>query len=238
MGNVYGRWRAVLGILWAAACFASPRAPTQGSPASVGAITFTTAQVSRGARTFDAICRGCHTVTEEGDSPRHLLGRAFLERWNTVGDLYGKVSLTMPANHVLSLSGTQYADVVAFLLSANGLHSGSRPLTADRELLRDWYLGNSRARSDTPQTQAADTAHGATSAKSADRGRRFFSVRPDCAIRPNRRRRWADRRVSRCPRRISAYSLMAFRRARLPKINLPVRSSSPTGTVWGSCMRM
>jgi mono/diheme cytochrome c family protein len=136
---------------------------------------YTQEQAIRGAKVFNFICSGCHIVDGSGAPPRNLEGKDFLAQWNTVNDLFGKVSLTMPASHVLGLRKEEYAAVVAYLLQVNGLPAGAVPLADDREVLRRQFLtvGASPIRANT-DSDGATGKEGYYSASQALRGRAFF----------------------------------------------------------------
>ena len=108
----------------AAAC--APKAPTA---------PFTTAQVERGHVVYDRSCANCHGAGLEGAVGPVLAGSAFLAKWSapgrTAGELHHLISTTMPRPVVGSLSDAEYVDVLAYLLSRNGITpSGSTDATA------------------------------------------------------------------------------------------------------------
>jgi hypothetical protein len=101
------------------------------APASVLDGVYTAAQASRGEAVYTRSCSGCHEG-QDADGPL-LIGKLFLDRWreDSLGSLFTFVRTTMPGNAPGSLDPQVYADVLAFLLEANGLPAGSRELTPD-----------------------------------------------------------------------------------------------------------
>jgi hypothetical protein len=92
---------------------------------------FTAAQAERGHAAYEARCIQCHEGLE-ADGPG-LIAKAFLDRWreDSLGSLFTFVATTMPGSAPGSLDAQVYADIIAFLLEANGLPPGARELTPD-----------------------------------------------------------------------------------------------------------
>ena len=101
------------------------------APASVLDGVYTTAQAERGHAAYEARCIQCHEGLE-ADGPG-LMDKAFLDRWreDTLAPLFTFVTTTMPGNAPGSLDSNVYADIVAYLLEANGLPAGARELSPD-----------------------------------------------------------------------------------------------------------
>jgi S-disulfanyl-L-cysteine oxidoreductase SoxD len=119
-----------LGVLTAAAllAMAAPQATT------VWDGVYTEQQAERGNITFSASCARCHSSEPNaGEEGRQLVGEHFWQsyRESTVDHLLDFVSKNMPNGNGGSLSAGSYADVVAFILSRNGLPAGTRELTKD-----------------------------------------------------------------------------------------------------------
>lgn len=83
-------------------------------------------QADRGRGTFRSVCGECHYSREFRDDQFK-----FSWRRRSVGDLFGHIAETMPENAPGSLSSRQYTDVVAYILSLNGIPPGSSELPAD-----------------------------------------------------------------------------------------------------------
>ncbi len=157
MTNPSSGYRArVLGTvagLLAFSAFAAPAlspeaAPTAASDAvstyvpnerSVWSGVYTAAQAERGRAAFEASCAACHRpdLSGRGTAIPALRGASFTdERHGTsVGELYGLVRSTMPPGRPASLGPEVYADVVAYLLSANAFPPGETELPSHEESL-------------------------------------------------------------------------------------------------------
>jgi mono/diheme cytochrome c family protein len=93
---------------------------------------YTEQQADRGAVSFAASCARCHSSEPNaGEEGRALAGAPFWEsfRESTVDHLLDFVSKSMPNGAGGTLSANTYADLVAFILSRNGLPTGSAELT-------------------------------------------------------------------------------------------------------------
>jgi Cytochrome C oxidase, cbb3-type, subunit III len=92
---------------------------------------YTTEQAARGQDAYRGDCVLCHEgVNQEGPD---LKGTAFVDRWrgDDLDALFKKIRTDMPGNRPGSLAESTYVDVLAFLLSANGLPAGRKELTVD-----------------------------------------------------------------------------------------------------------
>ena len=96
--------------------------------------SFTAAQAERGKIAYNANCVSCHgqnLISATYGTP--LAGEYFAGNWNgkPVGDLYRKAHDTMPPSRPGTLPATDYADIIAYVLSVNGLVAGDAELPAD-----------------------------------------------------------------------------------------------------------
>jgi mono/diheme cytochrome c family protein len=112
---------------------AAPQSPPSGAG--------TAAQARRGEVVYLRVCERCHMVDLRGDSAEEIPALAadeFLARWRerTAADLFLKISRTMPASAPATLAPRDAADLVAYLLQANGLRAGGEELPAEADLLR------------------------------------------------------------------------------------------------------
>jgi alcohol dehydrogenase (cytochrome c) len=93
---------------------------------------FTQAQVTAGGQAYNDNCGQCHNPDLSGtnDAPQ-LAGSAFIGAWKgrTTEALYSKISKTMPAGRGGSLDEATYANIVAYVLHANGAAAGNTALT-------------------------------------------------------------------------------------------------------------
>jgi len=115
-------------VIVSAAGFAT--AVAQG-PTTVLDGVFTPAQAERGEAVYSSYCIGCHEGLD-ADGPE-LMGKAFLDRWrdDKLEALFTFIKTTMPGNTPGSLDERVYADIIAFILEANGLPAGKRELRPD-----------------------------------------------------------------------------------------------------------
>ncbi len=100
---------------------------------------FTTDQSKRGEAVYNANCAMCHQPDLGGKEPvPELAGDKFLAHWlgHPVGELFTRVSTTMPQGKPGSLTHDQYIDVIAFIIDANGFKSGTTELKADSDALK------------------------------------------------------------------------------------------------------
>jgi mono/diheme cytochrome c family protein len=95
---------------------------------------FTEAQSKRGQAVYAETCANCHGVELEGmDMSPPLAGATFGSNWNdlTMGDLAERIRISMPADRPGTLTRAQVADVMAFMLKANGFPAGESELPND-----------------------------------------------------------------------------------------------------------
>lgn len=121
-------------VVMGAAQAPAPAAPVPARTVWDG--VFTTEQAERGRNEFAGHCAECHGGNLQGGSDgKRLNGDQFWTDWkeSTVGELLGYVSKNMPRSEDGSTAGTlspgTYADIVSFILSANGFPTGAQPLT-------------------------------------------------------------------------------------------------------------
>ena len=109
-----------------------------GPPRSVWSGVYSPEQGARGRQAYVDACSGCHLpdLSGGGVAPP-LRGDAFLvERYgSTVGDLHALIRSTMPLDQAFSLSPQTYVDILAYVLSENGIPSGDTELQASQEFL-------------------------------------------------------------------------------------------------------
>lgn len=91
---------------------------------------YTTEQAEAGRALYQKACSECHTLDwYTGDVLRAWEG-------GTLYGLFEVISSTMPENNPGSLRNREYADVIAYILSLNGLPAGETPLSSRRSRLR------------------------------------------------------------------------------------------------------
>jgi mono/diheme cytochrome c family protein len=105
---------------------------------SVWSGVYTTSQADRGRATFEASCAMCHRPDLSGRGPIPALrGETFTgeQHGKSVGALYAAIRSTMPPGRPASLTPEAYADLVAYLLSANAFPPGRDELPSHEESL-------------------------------------------------------------------------------------------------------
>ena len=100
---------------------------------------YTVEQAKRGETFYGQSCAACHgTTLEGGEMAPPLAGGPFNSNWNglSLGDLFERTRISMPQNNPGSLSRQQYADVLAYMLSAGSFPGGKTELPREVEILR------------------------------------------------------------------------------------------------------
>ncbi|PWU06069.1 MAG: hypothetical protein C5B51_13100 [Terriglobia bacterium] len=94
---------------------------------------YTAAQARRGQAQYESKCASCHRADLSGFSGPPLKGDLFMDRWRefNLNVLFDLMRNSMPADNPGTLSAPAYLDIQAYLLQANGIPAGTRPLTAD-----------------------------------------------------------------------------------------------------------
>ncbi len=103
-----------------------------GQSASIWDGTFTVAQATRGKLQYENYCGQCHRDDLSGSNGPALAGETFLTNWDaaTIGELFGKISRTMPRSQP-RLPENVYIDVVSYILQVNGFPAGATELQQD-----------------------------------------------------------------------------------------------------------
>ena len=103
---------------------------------------YTTQQAARGAALYAEDCASCHAddLLGSGHMPA-LTGNDFRKEWEgqSVGDLFDRMSTSMPADRPGKLSKEVDADILAFILKSNDYPAGSaelKPSVADLNQIR------------------------------------------------------------------------------------------------------
>ncbi len=110
-------------------------AAAKAQPGSRAAAPFTDAQAAAGRLAYAQHCSACHgeTLSGSGEAPP-LAGPALADSWGarTTRDLLTHTRESMPPQNPNGLGAATYADIVAFVLSANGAQAGKELLTPAR----------------------------------------------------------------------------------------------------------
>jgi len=110
-----------------------------GQERSVWDGVYTEEQSRRGEGTYSDSCATCHAADLTGSQVvPALVGADFLTKLNgsMLSDLFERIRTTMPQDGPGSLSSTQYADVVAFMLNKNNFPGGTTDLPDDLDALK------------------------------------------------------------------------------------------------------
>jgi alcohol dehydrogenase (cytochrome c) len=111
----------------------APTTPGRGAAAvspSPGPGLFTAAQAAHGEQVFSRSCGNCHRLADQTGAP-------FRAKWANggLGSLFNVISKTMPVNAAGSLSKTDYAAIIAYMLRESGYPPGSSDLPDNPDLL-------------------------------------------------------------------------------------------------------
>jgi hypothetical protein len=139
----------LLVFIIASASLGSVLVPTraQDSQRTVWDGVYTGEQAKRGEAAFVEACSNCHGRTLEGaDMTPALTGGAFMANWDglTVGDLFDRIRISMPADRPGSLSRQEDADVVAYILQFNQFPAGKEELPREVQVLKQILFKASR----------------------------------------------------------------------------------------------
>lgn len=100
---------------------------------------FTADQAGRGKEVYGKQCSSCHGPDlTGGESAPPLAGPEFLSNWTgqSVGNLFDRTRQSMPANDPGKLTRAQAADVISYLLQANGFPAGKAEMDTQSEALK------------------------------------------------------------------------------------------------------
>lgn len=100
---------------------------------------YTSEQAERGAVLYANNCASCHgSALGGGESAPPLTGGDFSSNWNglTVGDLFERIRISMPADRPGKLTREQDADVLAYMLSVSECPPGKAELGHQTEVLK------------------------------------------------------------------------------------------------------
>jgi mono/diheme cytochrome c family protein len=108
-------------------------AVTAQTPKTTKDKVYSTEQAARGEKQYAAVCASCHDPAKvpAGKKPAPpLVGEKFLDKWQsrTLGELLTNIQTTMPNDGSAVLSEAETADVVAYMLKANGFPDGPAAL--------------------------------------------------------------------------------------------------------------
>jgi mono/diheme cytochrome c family protein len=116
------------------------------APRSVWDGVYSEGQALSGALS-SGLCAQCHGDSLRGDPAPPLVGPEFIDRWNgaTLGELFDYVIKTMPDDDPGALRPRQYAELIAYVLRANGFPAGATDLPTDLDTLNQIRLDAARS---------------------------------------------------------------------------------------------
>lgn len=137
--------RFQLGLAAGAVALAFPAvAAAQSSAPAVTDSVYTAAQAQRGRRIYGAFCATCHGVDLEGAVGPALAGPTFTAKWarddHPVRLLLDVMRTTMPRPAAGSLADSSYLQVLAYVLSRNGLPAGRHALADSSSVLASLHV--------------------------------------------------------------------------------------------------
>ncbi len=126
---------ALAAVVWTSLAFAAGPSPARSPSVRQG--TYTAEQAKAGARLYAIRCAVCHGTRLEGSYEVPALTGKFVAHWagRPLWPLFDYVSRAMPQPAPGSLSPGENAALIAYLLEANGLPAGSKPLPTDQAAL-------------------------------------------------------------------------------------------------------
>ena len=99
---------------------------------------YTEEQAGRGEAVYTETCAACHSPDlMGGEMSPALSGGQFASNWDSlsVGELFERTRVSMPATAPGGLSRQEYADVLAYIFSKGGFPPGQTELSTRTEML-------------------------------------------------------------------------------------------------------
>jgi S-disulfanyl-L-cysteine oxidoreductase SoxD len=100
---------------------------------------YTAEQAKRGAAFYAGNCASCHGLElNGGESAPPLTGGEFLSNWSglTLGDLFDRIRVSMPADRPGTLTREQTTNLVAHILNVGQFPAGTAELSTRTENLK------------------------------------------------------------------------------------------------------
>jgi mono/diheme cytochrome c family protein len=132
------------GAVWLTSVALVASAPVRAQNANAAGRTvwdrvYTVEQAQSGEAQYLKSCAECHGKDLRGDGAvPALIEESFAVQWGeaSVGELLTQIRTLMPSDQPNSLSAQAYANVLAFILRANGFPAGEKELDVDPEVLK------------------------------------------------------------------------------------------------------
>jgi mono/diheme cytochrome c family protein len=134
------RWLGLVMVVVAGAVVGTSVAAQERTAKSAWTGVYTDAQADRGEREYGRTCSHCHGLSLEGDGSREipaLVLDSFMRHWRgrPVQALFDTLMRSMPADDRGSMTPRMTADMIAYLLRANGAPAGDAQLPSERDAL-------------------------------------------------------------------------------------------------------
>src|SRR5215510_3895891 len=137
-------WLSVKRCTLALTLFACTAAAQQQQTLNSG--VYTDEQAKRGQQTYKDRCATCHGEKLGGVAGPPLTGEDFVAGWNRqpLSELFNTIRNTMPQDGPGTLTGSQTADIVAYILQAGAFPAGRTELRANDDALKQiaWPAAN------------------------------------------------------------------------------------------------
>jgi quinoprotein glucose dehydrogenase len=110
---------------------------------------YTDDQARRGEAQYSRNCEACHGADLSGNPVQEipaLVFDAFLTQWSerTVKDLFDTIKRSMPRDNPGGLNARAYVDLIAYVLQANKMPSGTKELGLNPDLLDEIVIGKTK----------------------------------------------------------------------------------------------
>jgi alcohol dehydrogenase (cytochrome c) len=121
----------------------SAHVQAQAPAKNAGAAIFTPTQAAQGKSAYEQSCARCHGQNlDDGEFGTPLKGSVFSQHWGgkSAGELIAYMSTTMPPANPRELGIEANAQILAYILQANGVQPGNRELPADAQALSSMLI--------------------------------------------------------------------------------------------------
>ena len=129
--NIVSRIGAALVMAGTAAVWSGVVGAAQGRTVWDG--VYTAEQARRGAEAYERACAECHGADlGGGDMAPGLAGVQFVYNWHgfSARDLFERLRVSMPPDQPNRVGRQEKADILAFMLEANGMPAGDAELAS------------------------------------------------------------------------------------------------------------
>lgn len=136
--------RTIVSALTLSGCMIMPLANAADDSAPATG-TYADEQFQRGETLYIEECAACHGVNLEGVAASTLIGPTFRKTWSrlnaNVGELFNRISISMPPGQLGRLGSAENLDILAYLLGRNNVLVGTQLLNEDYNYLAAIELG-------------------------------------------------------------------------------------------------